>query len=345
MGPPATLDATHGDPAGRRPGRRGVRRRRPMSDAARALRRCGGRLRGHARCSGAGMEGTVAVLDDDRVVKLLGLPRPAPTSTGCGPSTTRSRRPASPWRSRGSSRWPRSTAGGHRAGAAARRAAARPTPSARGRGAGRPRRRRRCTPTWRCCRCPTGSRPSTRTVPFAGSLADLVERRAALLAGHVDARTVARARRRPARSVAARRRHSSTATSGCGNLLVVDGRPTGCSTSATSPPSATRRSTRRWPPRCTDMLGPGDAAATAGSTRLTTERFGYDDAPADDLPRGLRAGHGEPAGRASASASTSAGAWTGWSPPSLIHSAASGVRRRGGGPSGRPRSSARPSRP
>ena len=50
-----------------------------------------------------------------------------------------------------------------------------------------------------------------------------------------------------------------------------------CSTSATSPPSATRRSTRPSPPPCPTCSGPAiRRRRRRGSTRLTRARFGYD---------------------------------------------------------------------
>ncbi len=67
VGPPAVARRHRRDAARRRAGRRGLRRRRPVSDPRETMLAAGYDV---GEVLGSGMEGTVAVLDDDRVVKL-----------------------------------------------------------------------------------------------------------------------------------------------------------------------------------------------------------------------------------------------------------------------------------
>ena len=113
---------------------------------------------------------------------------------------------------------------------------------------------------------PDGERPFDPTVPFAHSLADLVERRAPLLAGHLDPGAV-EALADALRGLEPTEPRLVHGDLGSGNILAVDGRPTGCSTSATSPPSATRPSTRRWPPPWPTCSVPAPRRRRPGSTR------------------------------------------------------------------------------
>ena len=278
VGPPATLDATTVTLPGRRAGRRGLRRRRPMSDAARPLLRAAG----FAVTRGARAPAWRAPspsLDDDRVVKLLGPPharRRRPAAHVLRRGRRRRLRPGGPPDPRGRrGRRP----GRHRAGAAARGRAA-------------PRRRRR---SWSRCW------PRSRDVagaPRHGGAAG-ARRRARPSTRH----RAVRRRRWPTWSSVAPRCWPATSTA-----RAVDG--------ASSPTCAACR--RRHPRSCTATSGPAtcwsstagppalldfgyvstvgdpafDAAVAAAaapdartrrrrrrrprSTRLTTERFGYD---------------------------------------------------------------------
>ena len=223
------------------------------------------------------MEGTVAVLDDERVGEAAGTAAPAPTSTGCGSSTTRSRGvPAS------ALAVPRilevaevGRTDDHRAGRGCTGGAGRArTPAPVRRGAGRRSRGVAVHPDMAVLPVPDGEAPFDPAVPFAGSLADLVERRAALLTGHVGAQTVVE-RSPPTCAARSRRRHRALVHGdlGPGNVLAVDGRRRRAARLRLRldrrRPGVRRRRGRR---PAADMFGPGAAAATtARSTRLTTE--------------------------------------------------------------------------
>ena len=122
---------------------------------------------------------------------------------------------------------------------------------------------------------PDGEPPFDPDVPFPTSLADLVERRAALLGGHLEA-TVVAALVAELRDLSPEPPALVHGDLGVGNLLVADGRATGLLdfgyVSTVGDPAfdaAVAAALHR-------MLGPDDAAGTALVDRLTTERFGYE---------------------------------------------------------------------
>ena len=173
---------------------------------------------------------------------------------------------------------------------------------------------------------PDGERPFDPTVPFARSLADLVERRAALLAGHVGAHTVA-ALADDLRHLAPREPRLVHGDLGPGNVLAVDGRPTALLDFGYVSTVGDPAFDAAVAAAVADMFGPrlrrddgADRRAHPGPVRLRGAAVGA-------LPRGVRAGHGQPAGRGVRPARTSAGAWTG-SPGSSAAPRPSAGRRR-----------------
>ena len=123
---------------------------------------------------------------------------------------------------------------------------------------------------------PDGERPFDPTVPFARSLADLVERRAALLTGHVGAHTVA-ALADDLRHLAPRPPRLVHGDLGPGNVLAVDGRPTALLDFGYVSTVGDPAFDAAVAAAVADMFGPRSAATTARIDALTRARFGYEE--------------------------------------------------------------------
>ncbi len=121
---------------------------------------------------------------------------------------------------------------------------------------------------------PDGERPFDPTVPFAHSLADLVERRAPLLAGHVDPGAV-EALADALRGLEPTEPRLVHGDLGSGNILAVDGRPTGLLDFGYVSTVGDPAFDAAVAAAVADMFGPGSAAATARIDALTRARFGY----------------------------------------------------------------------
>ena len=121
---------------------------------------------------------------------------------------------------------------------------------------------------------PDGEPPFDPVVPFALTLADLVERRAGLLEGRIDAGTVAALADDLRRLEPAEPRlvHGDL---GPTNVLAVDGRPAALLDFGYLSTVGDPAFDAAVAAALSDMFGPGAAAATARMDRLTTARFGY----------------------------------------------------------------------